>query len=926
MTGTADITPWWEIVTLRPEVVGVDGAVTDVQMSLYHAALPPERMGPESVPYASATYYGEITHPAGSLVDFMARIAVRLGVPGSTQTSGVWRLDQGMGGGKSHGLIGLWHLAKYPGQLVATDLGREVMKVASDMVGAGKIRPDLGSPVCVVLDCDNTTADTEDYGPAHRLGERFLWRLFEMDYARYTDYKDHLENKAKLAEALRSVGRPVLVLIDEIMDYIRAEDARDPAGAVRDMAFLRAFLEAAKTTPNCVVVLVMIASDKDRMVMTTAGYPHRRELAGLLERNGITTAVTSGGDFAEILQRRLFQNKPSGNDIESVVRQFLAGMSGAWRTRVFDKAPGNYTPQGFRQRVARAYPFHPDLMDLAENEWSQNTGFQVVRSTIRVFASAVYEQARLAATGQWVPQLIDSGDLPLQSSVVRESLLQSGVVPNERTVVSLRQVAATDIIDPHNPQRGAARRLDSVRTDEWVPHNPRAAERMATALFVRSLCPRPGAVHGATEAELHAASFAPSASYTPGDAEAVCTELLEEPDEGLAAIDFTPGKNKSVPKRWRFETRNTLPMLRRAEKQTITDMERDDAIAECTNEIAQRLSKGPFNRVITVTGDEPPRRRPTTEACLNVLREASIDIKRQTRLVVLDPRWFSLYNGDDTATREAVTAALGLGSSAIAAAEWSSSAVFACANTSLRGQARNLAAQWLACQRVAALPVVQGDQDMAERAQNDEKTAREELEAKIRLCYRYVIYLAPDGEHGRQVDFHRIRNDSRTGLSGNDVWHELQELRKTFGPNQFNKRALLHNLGGNDDGRPLPEIRDSFWNNPHKPLLPSGATELREAIYHAVTSGDIELYRNHRRSIRYPNQERRSHHIPRHPTSPSAMHYLPQARLPMRRTHTDITHPPARPGANARPRADPNTPATCTETVGYNAEYRYCHR
>ena len=35
---------------------------------------------------------------------------------------------------------------------------------------------------------------------------------------------------------------------------------------------------------------------------------------------------------------------------------------------------------------------------------------------------------------------------------------------------------------------------------------------------------------------------------------------------------------------------------------------------------------------------------------------------------------------------------------------------------------------------------------------------------------------------------------------------------------------LLHNLRDNDYGRPLSEIRDSFWPNPHKPLLFSGAS------------------------------------------------------------------------------------------------------
>ena len=58
---------------------------------------------------------------------------------------------------------------------------------------------------------------------------------------------------------------------------------------------------------------------------------------------------------------------------------------------------------------------------------------------------------------------------------------------------------------------------------------------------------------------------------------------------------------------------------------------------------------------------------------------------------------------------------------------------------------------------------------------------------------------------------------------------------------EFDARMLQVNLRANDYGRPLCEIRDSFWDNPHKPLLSGGETELAAAIYEAVANGEIEL-------------------------------------------------------------------------------------
>ena len=825
---------WWEVIGLRDEVTSSGGAIDDVQMSLHNAVFGKEGVGAGLTPYSDAGYFGSITHPTGNLVELMARVAVRLGVPGSTQTSAMWRLDQAMGGGKSHGLIGLWHLAAHPQELAATDLGKEVMAAAENIAGKGSVRADLGNPICVVLDCDNTTTDAEDFGPASRLGERFLWRLFDKDGHRYDAFKDHITNKAKVAEALSSVGRPVLILIDEIMDYIRVAAASDPDGAALDMAFLRALLDVINDVPNCAAVVVMIASDKDNMVMNQAGVAHRVEMEDLLTRNARTTAVTGGGDFAEIIQRRLFTERPSKEVTDATAGRFLDELRGAWETKVFKKLSG-WSKSDFRSQVARCYPFHPALIALAEDEWAQHAGFQRVRSMIRVFASAAHEQARRAAAGEWAPELIDSGDLPLQSNQLRESLLSSGLVADEKTQANLREVASVDVVDQHNPERGAARRLDTVREEGWARHNPRAAERMATALFVRSLCPRAGGARGATEAELFAASFVPSGAYGTGDAETVAAELLET-EEGAASVDALPGRG-GAPKRWVFETRKTLAMLTRAEKKTVSDRDRDSAITERAFDLA---SSGPFDRIVQADGGDAPDKGGTAQECVAVLSQAGIDNKHQTRLVILDSRWFSLFNGDDTATREATTAAMGVGPNPTSV-QWASSAVFACANTAVRAQARGLASEWIARRRVAEHPAVKADKDMHKQAQEEAREAKKRLDAMVRQCYKHIIYLAPKGDYERSVEFLRLRKDTQSALNGSDVWEELREYSKVFNPGEFTRSALLHNLRDNDYGCPISEIRDGFWSNPHKPLLPTGAAELRDAIYDAIAKGDIEL-------------------------------------------------------------------------------------
>ena len=301
------VTPWWEVLKLREEIAHSSGSIDDVQMSLFQAVHGTVNERPA---YAEAKYYGEITHPSPLFTDLMAKVAVRLGGGENyTRARALWRLDQAMGGGKSHGLIGLWHLAAHSAAFAATDVGRETFAKAAAILD-GPPSADLNTTQVVVLACDNMTAGkgiAEYDGPARTLYERFLWRLFGGDNALYLRYKDFNGDKSKIIEALTAVGRPVLILVDEIMYYVGQLSETEHADlAVRDMAFLRALLDSVNDVPHVAAVVVMIASEKDSMDLDGAGQQRRNELDALLIRSGETATINDNTDFAAILQRRLF--------------------------------------------------------------------------------------------------------------------------------------------------------------------------------------------------------------------------------------------------------------------------------------------------------------------------------------------------------------------------------------------------------------------------------------------------------------------------------------------------------------------------------------------------------------------------------------------------------------------------------------------
>jgi len=826
------VTPWWEVLKLRDEIVHSSGSIDDVQMSLFQAVHGTVKERPA---YANAAYYGEITHPSPLFTDLMAKVAVRLGGGDKhTRARALWRLDQAMGGGKSHGLIGLWHLAAHPAALGMTDVGREAFAKATAVLD-GPPAADLSNPQVVVLACDNMTAGkgvAAFDGPAQTLYERFLWRLFGGDNALYLRYKDFNGDKSKLIEALTAIGRPVLILVDEIMDYIRQlSDTEHADLAVRDMAFLRALLDSVNDVPNVAAVVVMIASEKDNIDLDAAGQSRRNELDDLLIRNGETATINDNTDFAAILRRRLFEGTAPAEVLAATAHTFTTRMTGPWRDKVFKAVPATASPE-FSDEVARCYPFHPQLMSLAEQEWAKLAGFQRVRSTIRIFAATAHALHKRGKAGGWTPLLVGPGDLPLSDPSVREAVIGSGLIVDTRTQANYRQIASADIVaaDDHN---GAARMLDRQRTDTLVTSaNPRAAERAATCLFLCSVIgARGGGRQGATEAELKSAMFVPDPTFPIAEADAVVAELLDVEGGGLASVEHLAGKGGQAARLF-MSTRQTLNMLVRSARTSIGDSDRDEELARTAERLA---ATGPFKNKLFVSAD-------LDRTQLDVLANAGIDDARSTRLVVLDPRQFSLLNGIDKETRAAVRAAMGIGPDKLPV-QWASSAVFAVVNTQRRSNARGAAASYLAWDRVAQMDAVRADEELAEKAREEKAEARRNLDTAVRRAYQHVLYL----DQGDEADRARVdrtitfEQENQSALDGTAVWKALVDKSKAFALSALDAKALLHNLNDGDYGRPLDEVRDLFWSAPRMPLLPGGDADLQQAIFQAISAGSLRL-------------------------------------------------------------------------------------
>ena len=552
---------WTSVLELRSDLQETEGHVPNTAASIHNA------MHGEG-PYADPAWYGDITHPTPELVQLMVDTAVRIGVD-DTYKPGVWHLDQAMGGGKSHCLVGLWHLAAHPDAFRESGLGRLVWETARDEVGM-LLPDDLGRPVAVVLDCDNPAFLPDRDGEARNLAERFLWRLLADEPDRellFLKHRPQIADKEGLRQLILARQRPVLILIDEILDFAKHFETREPNQLLEASGFLRALLDVAGTTPRCTVVMAMIRADLDSISGGSHFNSFRQDLEALLTRNAQQRAVSSGGDFLEIVQCRLFTNINTHAAVEVRERTVHHMEAAAQRLKLKD--------HGLSQDSIRtSWPFHPDLTRLVRDRWSHHAGFQKVRSMLRIFSNTVWYWLQEGNEGHWTPELIGPGDIPLDVSGTLNSLLGSGLI-TDASVANFREVIRTEVAAPP----GSANLSTAQRLDNEQPHRtqPRLHVRGAGAILVHSLAEGVGQRTGATEHQLCSALAVSDPGYTAPDGQDVWRSLHDK----LQAVEVVSGTGGRQGQRLRFTTRMTLPMLVNEARQTLPDCLDMNAVHLC---------------------------------------------------------------------------------------------------------------------------------------------------------------------------------------------------------------------------------------------------------------------------------------------------------------------------------------------------------
>jgi predicted AAA+ superfamily ATPase len=415
----AGLKPWRDVITPHHDVATGQFNAAEFAADLHKVAL-----GEGGEEYVDPVLFFQRTYLTEGLRDLISRTARRLS--GDMNASPIVNLQTNFGGGKTHSMLALYHLAS--GTLL-TSYPQEVQEAlgGTDPARLGKVR--RVTLVGTHLMPGKPTVH-EDATEVRTLWGELAWQLGgRVAYDVVADADRTATNPGQALATLLKRYAPCLVLIDEWVAYARQLYGRDdlPAGTFdTQFTFAQTLTEVAKTIPGCLVVISIPASSDmsdgstggtDLEVGGPNGRAALERLQNVVRRVADQWRPASANESFEIVRRRLFVEPDAAGkrDIAAVARQFVQ-----FYAEHRGQFPRECSEVAYEDRIKAAYPIHPELFDRLYEDWSTLERFQRTRGVLRLMSAVIHALwARQTADPMIMP-----GSVPVDLTTVASELTQ----------------------------------------------------------------------------------------------------------------------------------------------------------------------------------------------------------------------------------------------------------------------------------------------------------------------------------------------------------------------------------------------------------------------------------------------------------------------------------------------------------------------
>lgn len=430
---------------LRPEVLK-----GDLDDAIFAADFGDLIAGDAPKVYKDAKTFFRNTHSARQLCAIVQAVFGRLNNP---KEGGITlRLSTGFGGGKTHTLMALWHLAKNIGDV---SLGTELLPAAG--------RPKKVT-VCAV-DAAKAGVPVFSIHGAQRV--RSLWGEIFFQFGGEKALKalgkaDDPEGSPEQRQLKTAFPEgPVLILLDELVIYMAKLSER---GQGNLLGFLNILTSVVINRPQTALIVTdpagqaAYAKQAAKIGETLAAVTKLDEVFG----RKMTDFDPIGDEAPRVIVRRLFEK------VEENAAQAASATYHSLYQRVVQDSPGTLPPATggavYAKRILECYPFHPRLLETAQDRLGALQDFQKSRGVLRLFARIL----RDVWEGDDDYELISAGEINWSSARIQADLLQRLNREQFKAAVNADVEKHAGELDGGAP-RGIHRRVASALLLESLP-------------------------------------------------------------------------------------------------------------------------------------------------------------------------------------------------------------------------------------------------------------------------------------------------------------------------------------------------------------------------------------------------------------------------------------------------------------------------
>src|SRR5262245_55190158 len=366
----AKLKPWYDAVELREDLR--ENRPLDASEFAVHLDHIREGRANGHKAYLVPRRFFDRTYITGSLLDLASQVVRRLsGI--QVETSAVFNMATQFGGGKSHSLTALYHLARN-GEKAKNWNGVDRILRKAEV----KTVPEAAVPVFMGKEFDSLVGRGGGDEPVRKTpwGE-IAWQIGGVKSFKEVEQheREFIEPKGDAIRAMLPKDRPVLILMDEIISYVSTYRKKGYGDQLYN--FLDCLAETARGEKNVAVVVSIPASELE---YTTEDIADEARFKKMLDRVGKAILMSADTEMAEIIRRRLFDWQGMPDDAKRTTAAYAE-----WAVEHAQELTG-IDADTARDAFHAAYPFHPSVLSVFQRKWASLPSFQRTRGVLRLLA------------------------------------------------------------------------------------------------------------------------------------------------------------------------------------------------------------------------------------------------------------------------------------------------------------------------------------------------------------------------------------------------------------------------------------------------------------------------------------------------------------------------------------------------------------